>query len=216
MGVAEGHQQDIDFAAMLCSRVCHDMANSILALSAGLEFLEESSDSEMHQEATGLLKSSTEKITARLQYARLAYGASGSAGAELDLRQVTEVLDGIAQFEKPEFVWDVPMELLEKNKAKILLNLANITLGCLPRGGKIYVKMTTSPFQIALVANGKMVKVQEDAVDILLGKKSDSQNNVYNIQAYYTNKLAAIIGADIGVEKSDTCLLYTSPSPRDA
>jgi len=209
MSSIEAHQHDIDFAAMLCSRVCHDMANSILALSAGLEFLEESSDPDMQQEATGLLKSSTDKITARLQYARLAYGASGSAGAELDLRQVSEVLDDIAKFEKPEFVWDIPLILLEKNKAKILLNIANIALGCLPRGGKIYVKMTADPFQLALVATGKMVRIQEDALQALTGANTDVQSNVYNIQSAYTAKLIEMVGAKLNIERTDTELTMT-------
>ncbi len=209
MSSIEAHQHDIDFAAMLCSRVCHDMANSILALSAGLEFLEESDDPDMQQEATGLLKSSTEKITARLQYARLAYGASGSAGAELDLRQVSEVLDDIAKFEKPEFVWDIPLILLEKNKAKILLNIANIALGCLPRGGKIYVKMTEDPFQLALVATGKMVKIQEETLQALLGVNTDVQSNVYNIQSAYTAKLIEMVGVKLNVERTDTELTMT-------
>ena len=66
----------LDLAALLCSRVCHDLISPTGAIVNGLEVLEESKDEETREFALALIKKSASQATARLQFCRLAFGAA--------------------------------------------------------------------------------------------------------------------------------------------
>ena len=76
----------LDLAALLCSRVCHDLISPTGAIVNGLEVLDEKeSDAETRVFALDLIKKSAKTASTRLQFCRLAFGAGGSAGAQIDL-----------------------------------------------------------------------------------------------------------------------------------
>src|SRR5947209_14169827 len=76
----------LDLAALLCSRVCHDLISPTGAIVNGLEVLEENgNDEETKTFALDLIKKSARTASARLQFCRLAFGAAGSASAQIDL-----------------------------------------------------------------------------------------------------------------------------------
>src|ERR1700675_4974685 len=95
---------DLDFAALLVSRVCHDLVSPVGAVVNGLEVLEDETDIGMRADALRLVAASAEQAAARLQFARIAFGAAGSAGAELDLREVGRMVCGLLQGSKIEVV----------------------------------------------------------------------------------------------------------------
>ena len=72
--------EPLDLAALLCSRVCHDVISPVGAIVNALEVLEED-DPSMKEFALDLIKKSARSASARLQFARLAFGAAGSAGS---------------------------------------------------------------------------------------------------------------------------------------
>ena len=74
----------MDLAALLCSRVCHDVISPVGAIVNGLEVLEDEKDPEMREVAIELIKKSAASASARLQFCRLAFGAAGSMGAAID------------------------------------------------------------------------------------------------------------------------------------
>ncbi|MFL6803529.1 MAG: histidine phosphotransferase, partial [Xanthobacteraceae bacterium] len=75
----------LDLAALLCSRVCHDLISPVGAIVNGLEVLEDDNDESTKNFALDLIKKSARQASARLQFCRLAFGAAGSAGAQIDL-----------------------------------------------------------------------------------------------------------------------------------
>ena len=75
----------LDLAALLCSRVCHDLISPVGAVVNGLEVLEDDNDEETKAFAMNLIKRSAQQASARLQFCRLAFGAAGSVGAMIDL-----------------------------------------------------------------------------------------------------------------------------------
>ena len=96
---------DLDFAALLVSRVCHDLVSPVGAVVNGLEVLEDETDLAMRADALRLVAASAEQAAARLQFARIAFGAAGSAGAELDLSEVGRIVAGLLRGGKIELVW---------------------------------------------------------------------------------------------------------------
>ena len=81
----------LDLAALLCSRVCHDVISPVGAIINGLEVLDGEQDEEMRAVAMELIKKSAISASARLQFCRLAFGAAGSFGASIDTGDAEKV-----------------------------------------------------------------------------------------------------------------------------
>ena len=105
----------LDLAALLCSRVCHDVISPVGAIVNGLEVLEDENDPAMHDFALDLIRKSARQASARLQFARLAFGAAGSADASIDLGDAEQVARGMFQDDKITLTWSSPSALLPKN-----------------------------------------------------------------------------------------------------
>ena len=132
---------DLDLAALVSSRICHDVINPVAAISNGLEMLAEEPDQAMRDAAMDLIRKSAAQASAKLQFARLAFGAAGSAGAEIDLRDAEKVArEFVPGSGKHQVAWQGPAVTLPKNKVKLLLNLVALGVVALPRGGAINVR----------------------------------------------------------------------------
>ena len=64
-----------DLAALLCSRLCHDLLSPVGALSNGIELLADETDPEMQKRCVELLEQSAKTSTDKLKFFRLAFGA---------------------------------------------------------------------------------------------------------------------------------------------
>src|SRR5476651_2881931 len=97
-----------EYSDMMVSRVCHDLVWPLGAVINGLEVLEDERDAAMREEALKLVTSSANQALARIQFMRIAFGAAGSAGAELDLGEVGRLIAGLLEGGKTQLVWNVP------------------------------------------------------------------------------------------------------------
>ena len=90
--------EGLDLAALLCSRVCHDLISPVGAIMNGLEVMEEDKDdTETQTFAMDLIKKSARTASAKLQFCRLAFGAAGSAGAQIDSGDAEKVTRGLIE-----------------------------------------------------------------------------------------------------------------------
>jgi len=129
----------LDLAALLCSRVCHDLISPVGAIVNGLEVLEEEKDEETRQFALDLIKKSSGAASAKLQFCRIAFGAAGSAGAQIDLGDAEKVARGFFEDDRTKLAWNLPRLLMMKNRVKLLLNMLLIAGQTIPRGGQLTV-----------------------------------------------------------------------------
>ena len=127
-----------ELAALLCSRVCHDIISPVGAINNGIELLDEGGADE---DAMNLIRISARNASARLQFARIAFGAAGSAGMQIDTGDAETVATAFMKNEKPEFTWTGPRAFLPKNKVKLLLNLILVANAAIPRGGRLSVTL---------------------------------------------------------------------------
>ena len=72
---------DLELAALISSRICHDIINPVGAIFNGLEILDEEDDAQAKSYALNVIRNVTEQASARLEFARFAFGAAGSAGS---------------------------------------------------------------------------------------------------------------------------------------
>ncbi len=102
----------------------------------GLEVMEESKDEEMKTFAMDLIKKSSKTASAKLQFCRIAFGAAGSAGAQIDTGDAEKVARGMLEDDKTKLDWQVPRVLSPKNRVKLLLNMLLVAGQAIPRGGR--------------------------------------------------------------------------------
>jgi histidine phosphotransferase ChpT len=196
---------DLELAALVSSRICHDVINPVAAISNGLEMLDEEPDQAMRDAAMDLIRKSAAQASAKLQFARLAFGAAGSAGAEIDLRDAEKVArDFVGGTGKHQVEWQGPAVTLPKNKVKLLLNLVALGTVALPRGGMINVEITGTPPAVSFVvrAKGEPARLADQVRSLLVGNNGVAVD-AHSIQPYYARRVAAAAGMTVTVEARD-------------
>ena len=191
---------DIDFAALLVSRVCHDLVSPVGAVVNGLEVLEDETDVAMRADALRLVAASAEQAAARLQFARIAYGAAGSAGSELDLGEIARIMAGLLKGGKIELSWKAHAVNWPKDWAKLLMNVIVVAADCLPRGGSVTVETSAdarSPnFRIS--ATGTVARITSEVEQALAGDSPLALDG-RSIQPYLTHQLSKSLNAGLRV-----------------
>src|SRR6202022_1955828 len=129
----------LELAALLCSRVCHDLISPVGPIVNGLEVLDDNPKPEDRDFALELIRKSAKTASARLQFCRLAFGAAGSAGAPSHPRRAHTMARGHLEDAKTTITWNLPRVLLPKNRVKLLLNMMVIAQQTIPRGGVLTV-----------------------------------------------------------------------------
>jgi histidine phosphotransferase ChpT len=182
----------LDLAALLCSRVCHDVISPVGAIVNGLEVLEEEKDAEMRGIALDLIKKSAETASARLQFCRLAFGAAGSVGASIDTGDAEQVTRGLFADGRTQLQWNGPRILLPKNKVKLILNLCLVAAGAIPRGGIVAVTLVGNEMatQIKVEAKGANARLPNHVPGLLAGTPESNTLDAQAIQPYYTGLIA--------------------------
>jgi histidine phosphotransferase ChpT len=196
---------DLELAALVSSRICHDVINPVSAISNGLEMLAEEPDEAMREAAMDLIRKSAAQASAKLQFARLAFGAAGSAGAEIDLRDAEKVArEFLAGSGKHQVTWQGPAVTLPKNKVKLLLNLVALGAVALPRGGVVNVEIEGTPPDVSFVVKAKGDSARlNDQVKSLLSGANGVAVDVHLIQPYYARRIATAAGMIVTVEARD-------------
>ena len=115
----------VDFASLLCSRLCHDLMSPVGALNNGIELLADETDPDMREKCLELLADSARASANKLKFFRLAFGAAGGFGEEIDTREAQAALEGLFGAERRiELGWVVSDNKLPKDAVKLLLNLS--------------------------------------------------------------------------------------------
>jgi histidine phosphotransferase ChpT len=201
-GASMGVPADIDpldLTALVASRLCHDVISPVGAIINGLEVLEEGPDPQTRDFALELIKKSARQASARLQFARLAFGAAGSAGAAIDLGDAEAVVRGLLTDGKTELAWQGPRRLMPKNQVKLLLNLLLIALTAVPRGGTVTVTIADSEEpRFTLVAAGTASRIPGD-VEALLAGAVEGPLDAHVIQPFFAGEIARAAGMTVAL-----------------
>ena len=202
----------LDLAALLCSRVCHDLISPVGAVVNGLEVLEEGKDEETRTFALDLIKKSSQQASARLQFCRLAFGAAGSAGAAIDLGDAQGVARGFLEDGKTRLEWNLPRELLPKNRVKLLLNLLLLAGQTIPRGGTLRVDPVGEgqAMSFRITATGQNARVPQAVPGLLAGEPAGQTVDSHAIQPFYTGLLARSCGLSVTLAPENEAIVVTA------
>ena len=202
----------LDLAALLCSRVCHDLISPVGAIVNGLEVMEEEKDEGTKEFALDLIKKSASTASAKLQFCRIAFGAAGSAGAQIDTGDAEKISRGFLEDDKTKLDWKLPRVLMAKNRVKLLLNLLLIAGQTIPRGGQLAVNPIgsgdTMGFKIS--ATGANAKIQPAAASLLAGETGGEALDAHRIQPFYASLLAKDCGAKTAMAMEGEAVVITA------
>jgi histidine phosphotransferase ChpT len=204
--------EGLDLAALLCSRVCHDLINPVGAVINGIEVIEDDADEQTRTFALELIKKSATTASARLQFARIAFGAAGSAGASIDTGDAETVARGMMEDDKTKIAWKLPRVLLAKNRVKLLLNMLLLAAGTIPRGGTITVEPIGEgdALSFRLTTAGLNARIAPAVPGLVAGDNGGAPIDGHAIQPFYAGLLARSVGLAITLAQEGEGIVLTA------
>ncbi len=205
----------MDLAALLCSRVCHDVISPVGAIVNGLEVLEDEKDPQMREVAIELIKKSAAAASARLQFCRLAFGAAGSIGAAVDTGDAESVMRGLIASDRIALAWNPARQFAPKNKVKLLLNLGLIALSAIPRGGVVTVDFTGQDETLAIrvEAKGPNARLAHGVAELVAGRSESGAVDAHVIQPFFAGLVARDCGMEVAIAAGpETVTLEARPA----
>lgn len=188
----------VSFAALLCSRLCHDLVSPVGALSNGLEMLADEYDETMRDQVMDLLEQSVRQTSNRLQFFRLAFGAGSGFGEVVDSHEGKRALDAFFEGSKVTLKWETTALGLPRGALKLLLNLALVVGEGLIRGGalSIFIHPSADGLTMEISAQGPRVLFSDATIAAIEGTLSEDTLEPRTAPAY----LAGIVARDLGAE----------------
>jgi len=184
---------DLDLAALLCSRVCHDVISPVGAIANGLELFDDPEmDADTKETALAMVRSSAKTASAKLKFCRIAFGAAGSAGASIDMGEAGETAKAFVGEERVKLEWLAPRENRPKQQVKLLLNMLLIGMAGIPRGGTVTVEAAGGGFTVR--ARGERAKLPEALAEVIEGRADLASLDARLVQPYYARLLAQSAG----------------------
>jgi histidine phosphotransferase ChpT len=206
-----------DLAALLCSRLCHDMLSPVGALNNGIELLVDEKDPEMRERCLELLEQSARTSADKLKFFRLAFGAAGGYGDAVPAEEPRSLVQALAKGNgRVALNWTVAAESLAKPAVKVLLNLAAIGLDALPRGGTLDVgaEVREGATEIVIRAAGPKIAFDEGIGEALDGSLPEDLLTTRTAPAYMIRVLAEELGGGLQFALADDSLVMGAVLPQ--
>jgi len=179
-------------AALLSARICHDLISPIGALGTAIEVLDDDANTEMHEDAMGLVRLSSKQAGAKLRFLRLAFGAGGSAPGVIGVAELKNLISDMYEGGKANISWSNSVDGLEKNTARLLLNLTMLAVQAVPRGGEIVISANdvSGTTTLHLAATGPKSRLDANVEKTLKGKAPEDGFDGRTIQPFYAGMIA--------------------------
>ena len=187
-----------DFAALLTSRLCHDLLSPISALHNAVELMEEEDSKELHAQAMSLIGDSARQAAHKLSFFRIAFGSAGGSG-KTEARAVKEAASGYMSDQRANLSWRCSMPDMTLKRAKIALNLLLLMAAALPRGGEVILSVDEEKIGVAAIGDRLIF---DEAIDGLLTGATRADNS-REIVADLIARLVEEEGGQLDVSRLD-------------
>jgi histidine phosphotransferase ChpT len=206
---------DLDLTAFMSSKICHDLVGPVGAINNGLELLEEETDDETREYAFQIIQNSAQIAWARLEFARLAYGASAGLGTVIDLGHAERIARAFVEEGRHKLSWSGPQGGVDKHLTRLLLMLIAIAMPAIPAGGEIQVTVSNNlaapTFQ--LECRGRGARIPELTLDIFAGRPVEGLDPRV-ILPYFAWRLACRSGMTLSVAKRGAEVVFAAAPVR--
>lgn len=205
----------VEFASLLCSRLCHDLLSPVGSIINGLELIADETDPEMRAQYMSLLSDSAEASANKLKFFRLAFGAAGGYGDAIDARETKQALEGLMRGNsRLVFGWLVDQDRLSRGVTRILLNLSLIALDALVRGGRLDVCVEAD--ELVVRAEGPRLVIDSEIRALLEGGDTANAMSSRTAGALLVRELAEREGRALQFGEQDGVLMFGVSAARAA
>jgi histidine phosphotransferase ChpT len=193
-----------ELAALMCARICHDLVGPVSATGAALSIFDEPDQADMREDALRLVRESAEQMRAKLEFARLAFGAGGAAPGEVELDMLRRLAGDMFRTAKAELVWKTDASSLPKAGARILLNMILLGVESAPRGGEVKIEATRGgAVRLRVTAAGPKAKLLPGAVAALAGNTPEGGFDGRTAQPLYARTMAEEAGGRLEARQDE-------------
>ncbi|MEM1389055.1 MAG: histidine phosphotransferase family protein [Pseudomonadota bacterium] len=177
-----------EIAALLGSRICHDLISPIGAISNGVELLSMSGAATLPE--IDLIAQSVEHANARIGFFRVAFGAASphQGLGEIELRQI---LDDLTRGSRLSIRWN-PGGEAPRPEVKLAFLVINCLECAMPRGGAITVARDGSDWVVA--GQAERLRIEQPMWDAL--RQPDLGGGVTAAEVQFI--LAPLVANDLG------------------
>ena len=202
-------------AALLSARICHDLISPIGALGTAIEVLDDETNTEMHEDAMGLVRLSSKQAGAKLRFLRLAFGAGGSAPGIIGVNELKTLIADMYEGGKATLSWGDSVDGIEKNAARLLLNLTMLAVQAVPRGGDIKITATQAngATTLSLAATGSKSRLDANVEKTLAGKAPEDGFDGRTIQPFYAGMIARELKGSVTAIVDRETVIFTAHIP---
>lgn len=205
---------DLNFTAFMSSKICHDLVGPVGAISNGLELLEEETDEQTRAYALELIQFSANVARNRLEFARLAFGASSALGSDVDLGIVEKIARAFVEEGKHKLHWSAYKGDLEKTRVRLLLTTLTIAMTAVPAGGDIHLTLSgdkDAP-DLEFRCSGRGARIPPEFNKMLSG--NGSEINPRSIIDYYALRLSENCKMPLTVRKDGDDIVFSAKTTR--
>ncbi|MBC7736614.1 MAG: histidine phosphotransferase [Candidatus Saccharibacteria bacterium] len=156
-----------DLAALLGSRICHDLISPIGAISNGLELL--MMDGGQGGPEMVLISESVANANARIRFFRVAYGIAQS-DQRIGRSEVQSILGDLTRGGRLQIEWQSEVDLLRR-EVKIAFLLIQCLESAMAYGGKVLVLLQDGRWQIT--GSAHKLRIEAGLWEILVDPKAD-------------------------------------------
>lgn len=203
--------KSVEFASLLCSRLCHDLLSPVGALNNGIELLADEQDPDMRTRCLALLSESARASANKLKFFRLAFGAAGGFGDEVDTREARAAIEGLFGGDgRIQLGWMVDDGSLNKTAIKVLLNLSLIGGDALVRGGRLDVgaEKGAGVVEVVVRAEGPRIVLDDELKRTLAGDVGKEAVAPRAAAAWLVHSLVSETGGNVQVAEDAGVLLF--------
>lgn len=187
---------DPDLAALVGSRICHDLVSPLGAIGNGIELMSMTGGAGAEMD---LVSESVENANARIRFFRLAFG-SASEGQTLGAREVGAIAGDQRRGSRVTLAWRVEGDL-ERREAKLLL----LALCCIESaaGGSAEVEAGRTARGLRLAARAPRLRYEEALWGGLDGLGPAALPPATQVHFALAPRLAAELGRPLRIERSE-------------
>ena len=135
---------EAELAALIGSRICHDLISPIGAIGNGVELLVMSGGTQSPEIA--LISQSVTHAISRLRFFRVAFGAA-NAEQKIGSPEVVSILSDMTRGSRLSVGWQAPLELSRAEVRRVFLALMCLE-SAMPWGGKVSIHRDESGWSL--------------------------------------------------------------------
>lgn len=192
-----------DLAALVGSRICHDLISPIGAIGNGMELLSLTGGDSSAEMA--LINDSVDHANARIRFFRIAFGAAGP-DQMVGRAEVTAILSDLAKGGRYSYQWQ-PAGDARRAMVRCALLMVQCLETALPLGGSITIDHDGDTWR--LVGTGRRIAVDPDLWATLTDPHSDYGHSPAQVQFALLPAMLADQGGRLALDVTDTRISAT-------